>query len=43
VHAAVRRVVPMLTNDRSSSRDIEAIAALIGSGGLEYAAGLVVN
>jgi histidine ammonia-lyase len=43
VHAAVRSAVPMLTDDRSPARDIETIARLIGSGRLEYAAGIVVN
>jgi histidine ammonia-lyase len=32
-HAAVRRVSPPLSEDRSLSGDIEAVAALVGSGG----------
>jgi histidine ammonia-lyase len=43
VHAAVRRVVPTLNDDRSSAPDLDAIAQLIRRGALEYAAGIVVN
>jgi histidine ammonia-lyase len=43
VHAAVRRVVPTLNDDRSSASDLDAIAQLIRRGALEYAAGIVVN
>jgi len=42
-HAAVRRQVPALTDDRSPSPDIEAITKLIRDGRLEYATGIVVN
>jgi histidine ammonia-lyase len=43
VHAAVRREVPTLVNDRPPSPDLDRIAAIIGSGALEYASGSVVN
>jgi histidine ammonia-lyase len=43
VHAAVRRVVPTLNDDRSPASDLDAIAQLIQRGALEYAAGIVVN
>jgi histidine ammonia-lyase len=43
VHAAVRRVVPTLNDDRSAGPDLDAIAQLIRRGALEYAAGIVVN
>ena len=43
VHRAVRDAVPTLINDRSPSPDLERIAAMIGSGALEYASGSVVN
>jgi histidine ammonia-lyase len=43
VHAAVRREVPTLLDDRPPSPDLDRIAALIGSGALEYASGSVVN
>jgi histidine ammonia-lyase len=42
-HAAVRRQVPTLTDDRSPAPDIDAITKLIRDGGLEYATGIVVN
>lgn len=42
-HAAVRRQVPALTDDRSPSPDIEAITKLIRDGRLEDATGIVVN
>ncbi|MCC7126039.1 MAG: histidine ammonia-lyase [Acidobacteria bacterium] len=42
-HAAVRAVVPMLVDDRSPAPDIDALSALIASGALEYATGVVVN
>lgn len=42
-HAAVRRQVPALTDDRSPSPDIEVITKLIRDGRLEYATGIVVN
>lgn len=43
VQRAVRETVPALEGDRSPSRDIELVAALIRSGALEYAAAVVVN
>jgi histidine ammonia-lyase len=43
VHDAVRTVVPTLGDDRPPSTDIDAITALIASGALEYASGVVVN
>jgi histidine ammonia-lyase len=43
VHAAVRRVVPTLDDDRSPAPDLDAIVHLIHRGTLEYAAGIVVN
>jgi histidine ammonia-lyase len=43
VHAAVRRVVPTLNDDRSPAPDLDAIVHLIRRGTLEYAAGIVVN
>jgi histidine ammonia-lyase len=42
-HGAVRAVVPTLQDDRSPSPDIDAIARLLSSGALEYAAGIPVN
>jgi histidine ammonia-lyase len=42
-HAAVRATVPVLVEDRSPSPDLDRIAAMIGSGGLEYATRVVVN
>jgi histidine ammonia-lyase len=42
-HAAVRKRVPTLADDRSPAPDIDTIAELIGSGALEYATGVVVN
>lgn len=42
-HAAVRRIVPTLGDDRSPSPDIEAITELIQSGAFETATGVVVN
>jgi histidine ammonia-lyase len=42
-HAAVRRVVPTLVDDRPPAPDIDAITELIESGALEYATGVVVN
>jgi len=43
VHEEVRGVVPTLGDDRPPSPDIDAIAALIARGRLEYASGVVVN
>jgi histidine ammonia-lyase len=43
VHAAVRAAVSTLTDDRPPAPDINALQALIASGALEYAAGVVVN
>jgi histidine ammonia-lyase len=43
VHAAVRDEVPTLADDRPPSPDLDRIAALIGSGALEYASGSLVN
>ncbi|MDP1570233.1 MAG: histidine ammonia-lyase [Vicinamibacterales bacterium] len=43
VHAAVRAAVPTLVDDRPPAPDINRIHALIASGALEYAAGVVVN
>lgn len=43
VHAAVRDEVPTLVDDRPPSPDLDRIAAMIGSGALEYASGSVVN
>jgi len=42
-HKIVRTHVPTLTADRSPAPDLDAIAKLIHSGKLEYAAGIVVN
>ena len=42
-HAAVRKHVPTLVDDRPPAPDIDAITKLIRSGGLEYATGTVVN
>jgi len=42
-HAAVRKDVPTLVDDRPPAPDIDAITKLIRSGGLEYATGTVVN
>ena len=42
-HKIVRTHVPTLTSDRSPAPDLDAIAKLIHSGKLEYAAGIVVN
>ena len=42
-HAAVRAHVPTLVDDRPPAPDLAAISALITSGELEYAAGIVVN
>jgi histidine ammonia-lyase len=42
-HAAVRRAVPTLAEDRSPAPDIDAITELIRRGALEYATGVVVN
>jgi histidine ammonia-lyase len=43
VHASVRERVPTLVDDRSTARDLDLIAAMIGSGEFEYASGVVVN
>lgn len=43
VHAAIRAVVPPLTDDRAPSPDIEAIADLLASGALDHATGGLVN
>jgi histidine ammonia-lyase len=43
VHAAVRAEVATLVDDRSTSPDLDRIAAMIGSGALEYASGSLVN
>ncbi len=43
VHRAVRERVPPLMSDRPPAPDIDAIAALIRDGALEYASGSVVN
>jgi histidine ammonia-lyase len=42
-HGAVRALVPTLTDDRSPAPDIDAISALIASGAVEYATGILVN
>ena len=42
-HKSVRAHVPTLTTDRSPAPDLDAIAQIIRSGGLEYATGIVVN
>jgi histidine ammonia-lyase len=42
-HAAVRAVVPPLTDDRPPSPDIEAIAGLLASGALDHVTGGLVN
>jgi histidine ammonia-lyase len=43
VHAAVRKDVAMLVDDRPPSPDLDRIAEMIRSGTLEYASGVVVN
>jgi histidine ammonia-lyase len=43
VHRAVRERVPPLMSDRPPAPDIDAIAAMIRDGALEYASGAVVN
>ena len=43
VHAAVRKAVAMLVDDRPPSPDLDRIAEMIRSGTLEYASGVVVN
>jgi histidine ammonia-lyase len=43
VHASVRGRVPSLVDDRPPSADIDAIAALIERGVVEYAPGILVN
>jgi histidine ammonia-lyase len=43
VHAAVRRHVATLVDDRPPSPDLDRIAEMIRSGALEYASGSVVN
>jgi histidine ammonia-lyase len=43
VHHAVRERVPALVSDRPPAPDIEAIAAMIRDGALEYASASVVN
>ena len=40
VHGRIRARVPALVTDRPPARDIEHLAALIGSGALETAAGI---
>jgi histidine ammonia-lyase len=42
-HKTVRDLVPTLVNDRPPAPDLDAIAEIIRSGKLEYAAGIVVN
>ncbi len=42
-HAAVRKVVPTLVDDRPPAPDIDAITELIATGALEYATTIVVN
>jgi histidine ammonia-lyase len=42
-HRIVRSRVPTLVNDRPPAPDLDAIAAIIRSGELEYATGIVVN
>jgi histidine ammonia-lyase len=42
-HKIVRDRVPTLVNDRPPAPDLDAIAEIIRSGKLEYAAGIVVN
>jgi len=42
-HKIVRERVPMLVNDRPPAPDLDAIAEIIRSGKLEYAAGIIVN
>ncbi len=42
-HKIVRDRVPTLVSDRPPARDLDAIAEIIRSGELEYAAGIVVN
>ncbi|MSO36008.1 MAG: histidine ammonia-lyase [Acidobacteria bacterium] len=42
-HAAVRKRVPTLVDDRSPAPDIDAITELIRNGGLEHSIGVVVN
>jgi histidine ammonia-lyase len=42
-HKSVRDRVPTLVNDRPPAPDLDAIAEIIRSGKLEYAAGIVVN
>jgi histidine ammonia-lyase len=42
-HKMVRSRVPALVNDRPPAPDLDAIAAIIRSGELEYATGIVVN
>ena len=43
VHAAVRKEVATLVDDRPPSPDLDRIAEMIRSGTLEYASGVVVN
>jgi histidine ammonia-lyase len=43
VHAAVRRVVPPLTDDRPPSPDLETVSRLIADGQVEAACGVVVK
>ena len=42
-HAAVRKVVPTLVDDRSPAPDLASITDLIKRGALEYSTGVVVN
>ena len=43
VHAAVRKRVPTLVDDRPPAPDLDRIAAMIESGDFEYASAVVVN
>ena len=43
VHACVRRVVPLLTDDRPPAPDIETIARMIEDGAVEAASGIEVK
>jgi histidine ammonia-lyase len=42
-HAAVRKVVPTLVDDRPPAPDLDAITELIGNGALEYSTTILVN
>ena len=43
VHRAVREQVPTLVDDRAPAPDLARVSAIIRSGALEYASGVVVN